>query len=112
MLPAALSRTGVILRASASWRRGRLRIILAPFFARWWAESQAPVLEKVFRRATVRARIESNPIGPILRDYVEYLVERGHKASPLHQYVFAVEHFGRWVRRRPIDDVAVDRFIE
>lgn len=70
------------------------------------------MLEKVFRRATVRARIESNPIGPVLRDYVEYLVARGHKASPLHQYVFAVEHFGRWLRRRPIDDAAVDRFIE
>jgi integrase/recombinase XerD len=70
------------------------------------------VLEKVFRRATVRARIESNPIGSILRDYVEYLVARGHKAGPLHQYVFAVEHFGRWVRKRPIDYAAVDRFIK
>lgn len=70
------------------------------------------MLENVFRRATVRERIESNPIGPVLRDYVEYLEARGHQPGPLHQYVFAVEHFGRWVRGRPIDGAAVKRFIE
>lgn len=77
-----------------------------------WAERQGPVLEKIFRRATVRARIESNPIAPILREYVQFLERRGHTPGPLHQYTFAVEHFGRWVGERAIDGAAVTRFVK
>lgn len=69
------------------------------------------MLDKFFRRAAVRARIESNPIGEALRKYVEFLGSRGHRPSPLHQYVFIVEHFGRWLGDQPIDTAAVDRFI-
>ncbi len=69
------------------------------------------MLVDIFRRAAVRTRIESNPIGRILREYVEFLLARGHRPSPLHQYVFAIEHFGRWIGERPIDVAAVDRFI-
>jgi site-specific recombinase XerD len=70
------------------------------------------VLDQLFRRAVVRARIRGNPLGPILERYVNHLVARGHRASPLHQYVFAVEHFGRWLKRRRIDHAAVDKFIK
>lgn len=70
------------------------------------------MLTAVFRRASVRARIESNPLGSVLQDYIAYLVARGHRPGPLHQYVFAVEHFGRWIRGRPIDRAAVERFIQ
>ena len=69
------------------------------------------MLDEVFRCSAVRARIRSNPIGPILVEYVAFLAVRGHAAGPLHQYVFAVEHFGRWIHRRPIDAAAVERFI-
>ena len=69
------------------------------------------MLDQVFCRAVVRARIANNPIGPVLHRYVHYLVARGHRPSPLHQYVFAVEHFGQWHGRRPIDRAAVNRFM-
>jgi site-specific recombinase XerD len=69
------------------------------------------MLDTIFRRASVRERIESNPLGAILQDYVVYLVSRRHRPGPLHQYVFAVEHFGRWVGKRPIDDGTIEVFI-
>lgn len=68
-------------------------------------------MDSVFRRAAVRARIRANPLGAVLQRYVVYLVNRGHRAGTLHQYVFAAEHFGRWVSRRPVDADSVDRFI-
>lgn len=58
------------------------------------------MLDQVFRRAQVRQRIGSNPIGDVLERYVAFLVGRGHRPSALHQYVFAVEHFGKWLGRR------------
>lgn len=69
------------------------------------------MLESIFRRSSVRERIESNPIAPVLVDYIAYLTARGHGPAPLHQYVFAVEHYGRWLRERPIDHRTVDSFI-
>jgi integrase/recombinase XerD len=78
----------------------------------FWAERKAFVLDQLFRRAAVRARIRANPLGPILERYIDHLVARGHRASPLHQYVFAVEHFGRWLRGRPIDHAMVGQFIK
>lgn len=70
------------------------------------------MLKSIFRSAAVRARIEANPIGPVLREYVGYLSSRGHRPGPLHQYVFAVEHFGRWLGDRSIDRAVVDCFIQ
>jgi integrase/recombinase XerD len=93
------------------WRCQLLRIILGPFFARLGRKAGV-VLEKVFHRAAVRARIDSNPSGPILREYVAFLAARGHPPGPLHQYVFAVEHFGRWAVDKPIDGAAVERFVK
>ena len=69
------------------------------------------MMEQVFRCASVRTRIASNPIGPILCRYTAYLVARGHGASPQHQYTFAAEHFGRWLGRRPINHSTLNRFL-
>lgn len=69
------------------------------------------MLNAIFRRASVRARIQSNPLGTLLRDYVGYLVARGHRPSVLHLYVFAVEHFGNWIGERPLDHAALDCFL-
>jgi integrase/recombinase XerD len=69
------------------------------------------MLSQVFHRAAVRARISSNPIGRVLRRYVGYLATRGHHAGVLHQYVFAAEHFGRWLGQRPLNRDAVNHFI-
>jgi site-specific recombinase XerD len=69
------------------------------------------MLHQFFRRGSVRSRIEGNPIGPMLGQFVEHLGARGHHAGVLHQYVFAAEHFGNWLRRRSVDAEAVDRFV-
>ena len=69
------------------------------------------MLNAIFRRASVRARILSNPLGTVLGDYVDYLASRGHRPSALHQYVFAVEHFGHWIGQRPLDHAALDHFV-
>jgi site-specific recombinase XerD len=70
------------------------------------------MLESIFRRKPVRARIEANPIGSILLEYAAYLSSRGHRTGPMHQYVFAVEHFGQWLGDRPINCAVVNRFIQ
>ena len=69
------------------------------------------MLCRVFHRASVRDRILANPIGPVLQRFTSFLVARGHKRDPLHQYVFAAEHFGHWLQGRPIDRTSVERFI-
>lgn len=68
-------------------------------------------MDQIFRRASVRVRILGNPIGCVLRQYVDHLVARGHRPDAIHQYVFAAEHFGRWLGRKSITYAAVDRFI-
>lgn len=67
-------------------------------------------MEQIFRREAVRARILGNPLGSVLLQYVAYLEGRGHKPSSLHQYVFAVEHFGNWLGARSISHESVARF--
>lgn len=68
-------------------------------------------MDQIFRRAAVRVRILENPLGCILRQYVDHLVARGHRTVVIHQYVFAAEHFGHWLGRRSITHDAVDGFI-
>lgn len=68
-------------------------------------------MEQIFRRKAVRARILGNPLGRILQQYIGYLEGRGHGPSTLHQYVFAVEHFGSWLGARSISHESVDRFV-
>jgi len=68
-------------------------------------------MEEIFRRKRVRARILGNPLGCVLRQYVGYLTGRGHRPSGLHQYVFAVEHFGNWLGAGSVSHESVDRFM-
>lgn len=68
-------------------------------------------MKQIFRRESVRARILGNPLGSVLQQYVAYLEGRGHKPSGLHQYVFAVEHFGNWLGAGSISHESVERFM-
>jgi hypothetical protein len=68
-------------------------------------------MEQVFRRESVRARIFRNPLGPVLQQYIAYLKARGHKPSSVHQYVFALEHFGNWLGTGNISHESVDEFV-
>jgi site-specific recombinase XerD len=70
------------------------------------------MLDDVFRRSRVRQRIRQNPQGAVLEQFAEYLIARGHGPGTVHQYVFAAEHFGRWLGSRRIDRQAVVRFLK
>lgn len=69
------------------------------------------MLEQVFRRDSVRERILANPIGPDLHRFAAFLIARGHRNSPVRQYILAAEHFGRWLCGRQIDHASVEQFI-
>ena len=70
------------------------------------------MLEKVFRRRRVRQRIRQNPHGSVLEEFVRYLLSRGYQAGTVHQYVFAAEHFGRWLGPRELTRESVARFLK
>lgn len=70
------------------------------------------MLEDLFRRPRVQLRIRQNPHGVVLEQFVDYLSARGHSPNTVHQYVFAAEHFGRWLGRRGINRRIVMRFIK
>ena len=61
------------------------------------------MLEDLFRRPRVQRRIRQNPHGSVLEQFAEYLIARGYSPNTVHQYVFAAEHFGRWLGRRKIN---------
>ena len=69
------------------------------------------MLNRIFCRVAVVARIRDNPIGGVLRRYIAYLAARGYCHGAMRQYVYAIEHFGRWLGNRPIDRATVRRFI-
>ena len=69
------------------------------------------MLEGLFRRRWALKRIRANPIASVLERYVEYLVGRGHLPETSRGYVCVVEHFGRWLGRRPVSRIMVRRFI-
>lgn len=70
------------------------------------------MLEDLFRRPRVQRRIRQNPHGSVLEQFAEYLSARGHSSNTVHQYVFAAEHFGRWLGRRKISRHTVTQFIK
>lgn len=66
------------------------------------------MIEHVFRSARVPRRLQRSLLGLRVFDALtEYLVERGHSATTVQQYVQSVEHFDGWLRRtrRPIEDI-------
>jgi integrase/recombinase XerD len=69
------------------------------------------MLEDLFRRPRVQRRIRQNPHGSVLEQFAEYLNARGHSPNTVHQYIFAAEHFCRWLGRRKISRHAVTQFI-
>lgn len=55
------------------------------------------MLERVFRRPRVRERMRANPLGDVLEELVEHLVDRGHGLEIVQRYLQAAEHYGRWL---------------
>jgi integrase/recombinase XerD len=74
------------------------------------------MLDHLFRRPRVRARMRANPLGARIEAYVAYLDNRGHPPGTIQQYVQAVEHFGVWLSSEhiAIEDVTratIDSFL-
>ena len=74
------------------------------------------MLDQLFRRPRVRARIRANLLGDWIEAYVAYLDARGHPPGTIQQYVQAVEHFGVWLASEhiAIEDVTratIDSFL-
>jgi hypothetical protein len=67
------------------------------------------MLDSLFCRPRVRARMRANPLGNWLESYVAYLDARGHPQGTIQQYAQAVEHFGGWVARRGVKPEDVTR---
>lgn len=75
------------------------------------------MMETYFRSARVKARLRRSHLGSVVDDLVAHLAARGHAQATVQQYLQAVEHFDRWLRRThcPVTDVneaTVRRFLE
>ncbi len=70
------------------------------------------MFKDLFRKSRVRQRIRQNPHGAVLEEFAQYLSARGHSLNTVHQYVFAAEHFGRWLGRRKITHQAARQFVK
>lgn len=49
--------------------------------------------------------------GPVIKQFVDYLVSRGYAASSVRDSVRVVEHFSRWLGRRSLSRAAAQEFI-
>jgi integrase/recombinase XerD len=63
---------------------------------------RATMLETIFRRRHHIRRLRANPLGPILDQFVDHLIARGHTTNVVHQYVRAAEHYGHWLGSRHV----------
>ena len=100
-----------VYAAARGFRIVELCIIMA-LFPTLMVERKAFMLENLFRRPRVRRRIRQNPQGSVLEKFVEYLVSHGYCPGTVHQYVFAAEHFGRWLGSRRLTRESVTRFLK
>ena len=69
------------------------------------------MIEKFFRKPHVRRRLERGPMATVVSKYLGRLEARGYSPSTIHQYVQALEHFGRWLVRSGRDLLKVGRTI-
>ena len=65
--------------------------------------------ERAVRR--LQLRITGNPLGPVLRRYLDYLVRHGYGTESVSDSLGVVDHFGRWLGQRPLNAATVKRFV-
>ena len=51
------------------------------------------------------------PLEPIRRRFAQQLSERGYCAIAQRQYIYAADHFTKWLHRRPISDASAAAFM-
>ena len=59
----------------------------------------------------LRLLIRTGALAPLLEQYLAYLVSRGNAVRTVREYVSVVEHFGRWLKRRPLNQATVWQFM-
>jgi len=74
------------------------------------------MLEHIFARTHVIARLRRSPLGPYLDDFATHLHQHGYAPSSIQSYVRTSETFGRWLHRHAyalsdLDDAVVHRYI-
>jgi integrase/recombinase XerD len=69
------------------------------------------MLARLFYRPDVRRRLAASPLGELLEAYATSLYACGYHRSTMRDYVWAVEHFGSWLRARRLSapDVSPER---
>ena len=60
------------------------------------------MLDVLFRRAHVRARLQSGPLGPYLEAFASYLWEKRYPAPTIRCYIRSAELFCLWLRQRKL----------
>ena len=60
------------------------------------------MLDKVFNRPYVLARLRGGPFGELIDDFAARLQAQGYTRSTIRSRIGAVEHFGSWLRSRPL----------
>ena len=65
--------------------------------------------ERAVRR--MQLRIPDNPLGPVLRRYLDHLVRHGYGTESVCDSLRVVDHFGRWLGRRPLNAAVVQQFV-
>lgn len=56
-------------------------------------------------------RIPDNPLGPVLRRYLDHLVRHGYGTESVSDSLRVVDHLGRWLGRRPLNASVIQRFV-
>jgi integrase/recombinase XerD len=54
------------------------------------------MLDQLFDRPFVLARLRAGPFGDLLNEYADRLQAQGYNRSTMRQRVWAIEHFGSW----------------
>lgn len=65
------------------------------------------MIEHYIQRLIALQRFQGNPLGKDLEDFTAFLVERGHTANTIYQYLRTAAHFGRWLGQEGIDPALI-----
>jgi integrase/recombinase XerD len=79
-------------------------------------EKENPMLEQIFVRPSVIARLRGGPWGPYLDDLATFLHHDGYAPSHIQRSVRAAEQFARWLHGHGIpvsalDDAVLQRYV-
>lgn len=74
------------------------------------------MLDQLFSRPAVLARLQTGALGSVLDDFVDDMRARGHALATMRQYVRDVDHFAAWMHRRRctpgmLDEATVEAFL-